>query len=89
MSEEKKMEILDFWAEWCGPCQMMKPIMEEFEGAHPEIKVTKVNIDEEEELAEKYEVSSVPCLVVVKNGEEVKRVVGMQSAKKLEKLVGV
>lgn len=89
MSEEKKMEILDFWAEWCGPCQMMKPIMEEFEGAHPEIKVTKVNIDEEEELAEKYEVSSIPCLVVVKNGEEVKRVVGMQSAKKLEKLVGV
>ena len=88
MNEEDKLEILDFWAEWCGPCQMMKPIMEEFEQAHPEIKVTKVNIDEEEELAEKYGVSGIPCLVVLRGGEEVKRAVGMQSMKKLEKLVG-
>ena len=50
------MEILDFYADWCGPCQMMKPTMEEFEKAHPEIKVTAVNIDEEEELAEKYKI---------------------------------
>ena len=82
------MELLGFYADWCGPCQMMKPTMVEFEKAHPEIKVTAVNIDEQEELAEKYGVSSIPCIVVLKDGEEVERVVGVQSLKKLEKLVG-
>lgn len=81
------MEILDFYADWCGPCQMMKPTMEEFEKTHPEIKVTAINIDEQEELAEKYGVSSIPCIVVLKDGEEVNRAVGVQSLKKLEKLV--
>lgn len=83
------MELLDFYADWCGPCQMMKPTIEEFEKAHPEVKVTSVNIDEEEELAEKYGVSSIPCLVVLKDGEEVKREVGVMPLKKLEKFVGV
>ncbi|MBR2831075.1 thioredoxin [Candidatus Saccharibacteria bacterium] len=87
--DEQKIELMDFWAEWCGPCQMMKPTMEEFEQAHPEIIITKVNIDEEEELAEKYEVSSIPCLVLLKDGEEIKRNVGILSLKKLEKFVGV
>ena len=82
------MELLDFYADWCGPCQMMKPTMEEFEKAHPEIKVTKVNIDEQEELADKYGVSSIPCVVVLKDGEEVKREVGVVSLKKLERMVG-
>lgn len=83
------MELLDFYADWCGPCQMMKPTMEEFEKSHPEMKVTSVNIDEEEELAEKYGVSSIPCLVLLKDGEEVKRNVGVMPLKKLEKFVGV
>ena len=81
------MEILDFYADWCGPCQMMKPTMAEFEKAHPEIKVTPVNIDEAEELAEQYGVSSIPCIVVLKDGAEVKREVGVVSLKKLEKMV--
>ena len=79
------MEILDFWAEWCGPCQMMKPVMEEFEKAHPEIKITSINIDEQEELAEQYGVSSIPCLVLLKDGQEVNRHVGIIPMKKLEK----
>ena len=81
------MEILDFYAEWCGPCQMMKPTVEEFKELHPEIKVTAANIDDEEELAEKYNVATIPCLVVLKDGEEIKRAEGAQSLKKLEKLV--
>ncbi len=81
------MEILDFYADWCGPCQMMKPTMEEFKKVHPEIKVTAINIDDEEEKAESFEVSTIPCLVVLKDGKEVNRVVGVQSLKKLEKLV--
>lgn len=83
------MELYDFYADWCGPCQMMKPTIEEFEKAHPEVKVKSINIDKEEELAEKYEVSSIPCLVVLKDGEEVAREVGVMPLKKLEKLVGV
>lgn len=83
------MEMLDFYADWCGPCLMMKPTMEKFEKAHPEIKVTAVNIDEKEELAEKYGVSSIPCIVVLKDGEEIGRAVGAQTLKKLEKLVGL
>lgn len=83
------MEILDFYADWCGPCQMMKPTLAEFEKLHPETKVTAVNIDEDGELAEKYGVSSIPCLVVLKDGEEINRAVGVQPLKKLEKMVGL
>lgn len=80
------MELLDFYADWCGPCQMMKPVVEEFEKAHADLKVRRVNIDEEEELAEKYGVSGIPCLVFLKDGEEVAREVGAVPAKKLEKI---
>lgn len=80
------MELLDFYADWCGPCQMLKPTLEEFEKAHPELKITRVNIDEEEELAEKYGVSGIPCLVFLKDGEEVARKVGVMPLKKLEKV---
>ena len=82
------MELLDFYADWCGPCQMMMPVVEEFEKAHPEVKVRRVNIDEEEELAERYNVSSIPCFMVEVDGREISREVGMLPLKKLEKLVG-
>lgn len=81
------MELLDFYADWCGPCQMLKPILEEFEKSHPEIKVKRVNIDEEEDLASQYGISSIPCLVVLKDGKEIAREVGVMPLKKLEKLV--
>lgn len=81
------MELLDFYADWCGPCQMMMPTVEEFAKNHPEIKVRSINIDEEDELAEQYEVSTIPCFVVLKDGKEIRREVGVLSPKKLEKLV--
>lgn len=80
------MELLDFYADWCGPCQMMKPVVEEFESKHTEIKVKSINIDEEEDLASEYGVSSIPCFVFLKDGEEVAREVGVMPLKKLEKI---
>lgn len=82
-----KLVLMDFYADWCGPCQMMKPVMEEFEAAHPEVEVKRVNIDNEEEMAERYGVSSIPCMVLEKDGEEVAREVGMVPLKKLEKML--
>lgn len=81
------MELYDFYADWCGPCQMMKPVVEEFKNAHPEVKVVAINIDENEEQAEKFGVSTIPCFVVMKDGEEVAREVGVMPLKKLEKLI--
>ena len=82
-----KVVLIDFYADWCGPCQMMKPVMEEFEKAHPEVEVKRVNIDDEEELADKYGVSTIPCFVLERNDVEVVRLVGVQSPKKLEKML--
>lgn len=80
--------LVDFNASWCGPCQMMAPILEDFAKEHQEYKIISVDVDEEGQLAEKYEVSSIPCLVAFKNGEETSRKIGVQSAKKLEKMLG-
>lgn len=76
--------VLDFWATWCGPCQMQTPELEKFAEAHAgEIKTAKVNVDEQPDLAKKFGVQSIPTLVLVKGGEEAKRVVGLQSADQL------
>ena len=71
-----KKVLLDFWAPWCGPCQMVLPLVEEIAAERPDIKVGKVNVDEERELAKQFRVMSIPTLVVMENGEVVKRVVG-------------
>ena len=87
LKSEKKV-LVDFNAEWCGPCKMLKPVIEEFAESQDEIKVVSVNIDDEEDLAEEYNVSSIPCLVVFEEGKEVKRNVGFISKDDVEKLIG-
>ena len=71
-----KPVLLDFWASWCAPCRMVVPIVEEIAGERRDIKVGKINVDEEPELANKFSIMSIPTLVVMKNGKIVQQVSG-------------
>ena len=76
--------LVDFFATWCGPCKMMMPIIEELAvNAGQNFKVAKINIDENSDLAQEYEVMSIPTFIVFKNGKEVERVMGAQAKEKL------
>ena len=75
MNSDKPV-LLDFWAPWCGPCRMVVPIVEEIAGERSDIKVGKINVDENPELAGQFGVMSIPTLVVMKNGKIVKQSMG-------------
>lgn len=68
--------LLDFWASWCGPCRMVSPIVDEIAAERSDIKVCKINVDEQPELAAQFGVMSIPTLVVIKNGKVVNQAVG-------------
>ena len=79
-----KPVLVDFWASWCGPCQMVLPIMDEIADERSDIKVCKINVDEQKELARQFRVMSIPTLAVFKNGEMVNRSTG---AKPIEQIL--
>ena len=76
-----KPVLLDFWAPWCAPCRMVVPIIEEIAGERPDIKVGKINVDEQPELTSKFGIMSIPTLVVMKNGKIVQQVSGARPKK--------
>ena len=80
--------LIDFWASWCGPCRMMSPVIEKIaEEMGEKLKVCKVNVDENHELAEKYEIMTIPAFIVIKNGAESGRTIGVQPKENILKLI--
>ena len=79
--DSEKTVLLDFWAPWCAPCRMVVPIIEEIAGERPDIRVGKINVDEQPELASKFGIMSIPTLVVMKNGKIVQQVSGARPKK--------
>ena len=75
----EKTVLLDFWATWCGPCQMIAPTVHEIADECADVLVGKVNVDDEGELAQAYGIVSIPTLVVIKNGKEIARTVGVRA----------
>lgn len=82
-----KPVLIDFFAGWCGPCRMLSPVVDEIANEREDIKVCKVNVDEERELARLFQISSIPTLAVIKDGNVVGGVVGVRSKREILKML--
>ena len=71
-----KTEVIDFWATWCGPCKLMNPILDEVEKENPDLTITRIDIDSDKDMVEKYNIQSVPTYIILKDGKEVDRIIG-------------
>lgn len=85
--QAKGTVLLDFWATWCGPCRMLSPIVDQVAAEHADLKVGKVNVDEQPELASQFNVMSIPTLIVFKDGQKVNESVGLIPKESVEALL--
>ena len=81
--------LIDFWAAWCGPCRMLSPIVDEVAEENPEVKVGKINVDEQPELARQFGIMTIPTLLVFQNGKIVRQSVGLISKEAVDNLLQV
>lgn len=79
--------LLDLWADWCGPCRMLSPIIDQVAAKHPELKVGRINVDEQPALAQAFNVTSIPLLILFKNGKPVNQSLGLIPAERLEQFL--
>ena len=86
LKSDKKV-LVDFWASWCGPCMMLSPLVDEIASEVSDLKVAKVNVDEEPELSNAFKIVSIPTIVVIKNGEIIDSVVGYRPKEDIEKII--
>ena len=76
--------LVDFWAPWCGPCRVVAPVLEELAGERSDLRIVKLNVDDNQQTAAKYEVLSIPTMILFKGGQPVKKVIGAYPKKRLE-----
>ena len=81
--------LVDFWAEWCGPCHAVAPVLDRIVDEHEGVKLVKVNIDEEQDLAQRYGVMSIPTVILFKDGEPSAAVIGVQPKGAIERALGL
>tara|TARA_Y100000310_G_C20607740_1_gene776398 strand:- start:115 stop:447 length:333 start_codon:yes stop_codon:yes gene_type:complete len=84
VNNSHKVVVVDFYAEWCMPCLMISPIIDELSESMKEVKFVKMNLDENQALAQRLNVSSIPCIIIFKEGKEVDRIIGAQPAEVIE-----
>jgi thioredoxin 1 len=82
--ESENPVLVDFWAPWCGPCRMVAPVLEEMASERPDLRVGKLNVDENQQTAAQFEVLSIPTLILFRNGQVAKKVIGAYPKKRLE-----
>lgn len=87
LNSDKKV-LIDFNANWCGPCRMLRPVLDEVAREIDNVKIFSINVDNADELAREYGVMSIPCLVLIENGKEIRRSVGLISKDEIKKLIG-
>lgn len=85
--EENKTVVIDFYADWCGPCKMLAPVVEEVAKENTNTKFVKINVDEAQDLAIEYNIMSIPTLIVMKNGKEINRKVGLVSKSEIMQII--
>ena len=82
--EADKPVLVDFWAPWCGPCRVVAPVLEEIAGERPDLRIVKLNVDDNQQTAAAFDVLSIPTMILFKNGQVAKKIIGAYPKRKLE-----